>query len=195
MTTKANFRKPKHFLYINTRIKNHKEDTDLQWKLEQIHRKYKLDLKLLYQEREFLLLEHKKLLHLRFCEPYATLTNTMRAISEKRTSNSDLRYAWCPKSAPAGKRMLSSETSSNQNEQLIGTRLLKSATSAPPQTIESKLLSIMHLKDLALIDSISKKELAIQEEERRQKKESLKRLYVENLQQKMQIFFMKLETI
>lgn len=195
MTAKANFRKSKHLLYIDSRLKNHKEDTDLQWKLEQIHRKYKLNLKLRHQDREFLLMEHKKLLHLRVCEPYATLTNTMSAISVTRTTNSDLQYAWYPKSAAAGKRMFSSEPLSNQSEQLLGTRLSKSASSGLPQTSESKQLSIMYLKDLASIDSISQKELAIQEEQRRQKKESLKQLYREKLQQKMQIFFMTLETI
>lgn len=195
MTAKANFRKSKHLLYIDTRLKNHKEDTDLQWKVEQIQRKYKLELKLLYQDREFLLMEHKRLLHLRVCEPCATLTNTMRAISETRTSKSDLQYVWYPKSAPAGRRMFSSEALSNQSEQLLGTRLSNSAASAPPQTSKSKQLSIIYLKDLALIDSISQKELAIQEEQRRQNKESLKRLYREKLQQKMQIFFRTLETI
>lgn len=182
-------------LYIDTRLKNHKEDTELQWKLEQIHRKYKLDLKLLHQDKEFLLMEHKKLLHLRVCEPYATLTNTMSTISETRTTKSDLQYVWYPKSAPAGRRMFSSEALSTQSEQLLATRLSKSASSALQQTSESNQLSIMYLKDLALIDSISQKELAIQEEQRRQKKERLKRLHREKLQQKMQIFFRKLETV
>lgn len=182
-------------LYIDTRLKNHKEDTDLQWKLEQIQRKYKLDLKLLYQDREFLLMEHNKLLHLRVCEPYATLTNTMRAISETRATKIDHHYVRYPKSAPAGRRMFSSEGHSNQTEQLLGTRLSKSATSALPQTSELKQVSIMYLKDLALIDSISQRELAIQEEQRRQKKESLKQQHREKLQEKMQIFFRTLETI
>lgn len=195
VTPKANFRKSKHLLYVDTKLKNHKEDIDLQWKLEQIHRKYKLDLKLLHQDREFLLMEHKKLLHLRVCEPYATLTNTMRAISETRTTKSNLQYVWYPKSAPAGRRMFSSEALSNQSEQVLGTRLSKSASSVLPQTSESKQLSIMNLKDLALIDSISQKELAMQEEQRRQKKESLKQLYREKMNQKMQIFFRTLETI
>lgn len=195
MTAKVNYKKSNPLLYIDTNLKNHKEDTDLQWKLELIHRKYKFDLKQLYQDREFLLMEHKKLLHLRVCEPYATLTNTMTAISDTRTTKSDRQYVWYPKSAPAGRRMFSSEVHSHQSEQLLGTRLLKSASSALPRTSESKQLSIMYLKDLALIDSISQKELAMQEEQRRQKKESLKQLHREKLQQKMQIFFRNLETI
>lgn len=195
MTTKAKFRKSKHVLYIDTRLKNHKEDTDLKWKLEQIHRKYKLNLKLLHQDREFLLMEHKKLLHLRVCEPYATLSNTMRAISETKTTKSD-HHAWYPKSAPAGRRMFSSEALSNQPEQLLKTRLSKSARPALPRTsMESKQISIMYLKDLALIDSISQRELAIQEEQRRQEKESLKQLQQKKLQEKMQLFYRTLETI
>lgn len=194
VTPKANLRKSKHLLYVNTKLKNHKEDIDLQWKLEQIHRKHKLNLKLLHQNTEFLLKEHKKLLHLRVCEPYATLTNTMRAISETRTTKSN-QHVWYPRSAPAGRRMISSEVLSNRSEQLQGTRLLKSASSVLPQTSESKQLSIMNLKDLALIDSISQKELAMQEEQRRQKKEQLKQLYREKMNQKIQNFFRTLETI
>lgn len=195
MTSKANFRKSNHLLYIDAKLKNHKEDIDLQWKLEQIHRRYKLDLKLLYQDRECLLKEHKKLLHLRVCEPHATLINTMRAISETRMTKSDLQHVWHPNSAPAGLRMFSNEALSNQSEQLLRTKLLKSASSARPKTSQSEQFSIMYLKDLALIDSISQKELAIQEQQRRLKKESLKRLYREKLQHKMQIFFRTLETI
>ncbi|XP_027028050.1 uncharacterized protein LOC113659451 [Tachysurus fulvidraco] len=193
MTSKAKLRKSNILLYIDTRQKNHKEDIDLQSKLEQIHRKYKLDLKLLHQDRECLLREHKKLLHLRVCEPRATVTNTMRAISTTRTTKSDLQYIRLPNSA--GRRMFSGKAFSNQSEQMLGTRLLKSAMSARPKTSESKQLSILYLKDLALIDSISQKELEIQEEQKRQKMESQKQLYREKLQLKMQIFFNKLETI
>lgn len=195
MTSKAKFRKSNILLYIDTRQKNHKEDIDLQSKLEQIHRKYKLDLKLLHQDRECLLREHKKLLHLRVCEPRATVSNTMRAISTTKTTKSDLQYVRLPNSAPAGRRMFSDKAFSNQSEQLLGTRLLKSAMSARPKTSESKQLSILYLKDLALIDSISQRELEIQEEQKRQKMESQKQLYREKLQLKMQIFFSKLETI
>ncbi|TSO25149.1 hypothetical protein Baya_8772 [Bagarius yarrelli] len=195
MTPKANVRKSKHFLYVDVRLKNHKEDIDLQWKLEQIHRKYKLDLKLLYQDRQFLQLEHKKLLHLRICEPRATLTNTMKDISDTQTTNSDFQYVWHPSSAPVGRRIHTGETPSNQSDQMQDTRLVKSASAALPRSYESNQLSIMYLKDLALIDSISQKELAIQEEQKRQKKECLKRVYREKLQEKMQIFFRTLENI
>lgn len=192
MTPKANVRKYKHFLYVNVWLKNHKEDIDLQWKLEQIHRKYKLGLKLLNQDREFLLLEHKKLLHLKICEPRATLTNTMKDILDAQRTNIDFQYVWHPSSAPVCRRILTGERRSNKNDQLQDTRLVKSA---PPRSYESNQLSIMYLKDLALIDSISQKELAIQEEQKRRKKESLKRLYKEKLQEKIQGFFRTLENV
>lgn len=191
---------------MDVRLKNHKEDTHLQWKLEQIHRKYRLSLKLLYQERELILMEHKKLLHLRVCEPYATVNNAMRAISETRDDLQHIRHS---RSAPAGRWTHQTEVLSNERDWLLGMRSSKSAASSTLKQGPALLLlpvvtrkasqtgplSIMQLKEIALIDSISQKELASQKEQERQRKERLKQIQREQFQQKMQAFLRTLKTI
>lgn len=58
---------------------------------------------------------------------------------------------------------------------------------------ENGQLSILQLKDLALIDSISQKELMYQEEYYRWYKERLKQLQREKLQQKIRSFLNSIE--
>lgn len=179
---------------------NHKEDVHLQWKLHNISAKYRLNLRLLEQERELVLKEHKRLLNLRVCEPHATINNTMRAISE--TITNDVNETRFSKSAPAF-RPLSSVKTYEDTEQ----RFAKSASFSVKQddsslsmTVTEKFkasengqLSILQLKDLALIDSISQKELMYQEEYYRWYKERLKQLQREKLQQKIRSFLNSIE--
>ncbi len=97
MSTQLSIKRPKSCRPMDVRLLNHKEDVQLQWKLLNIRAKYRLNLRLLEQERELVLKEHKRLLNLRVCEPHATITNTMRAISDVRMTN-ETRFS---KSAPA----------------------------------------------------------------------------------------------
>lgn len=186
---------------MDVRLKNHKEETHLQWKVDQIHRKYRLSLKLLHQDKEFLLKEHKKLLHLRVCEPYATVNNTLQEISETNTNQSDQENMCHLRSAPAGRRMFSANPTLNKtSNNIINNRFTQSALPKSSATYRFMLskpgeLSIMQLKGIALIDSISEKELAHKEELKRKEKERLKQLYRETFQKKMQIFLQTLDTV
>lgn len=73
MSTQLSIKRPKSCRPMDVRLMNHKEDVHLQWKLHNISAKYRLNLRLLEQERELVLKEHKRLLNLRVCEPHATI--------------------------------------------------------------------------------------------------------------------------
>ncbi|ROL42820.1 hypothetical protein DPX16_8566 [Anabarilius grahami] len=199
MTTHPSIRKPKSFIHMDVRLLNHKEDVHLKWKLQNISTKHRLNLRLLEQERQLVLKEHKRLLQLKVCEPYATINNTMRAISEVRMAN-DAHETRFSKSAPAFRALSSAKAFEDDNQQ----RFAKSAKddSSPPmistekrKASENGQLSILQLKDLALIDSISQKELMYQEEYYRWYKERLKQLQREKLRQKIKSFLSTLEHI
>lgn len=201
MTSQSSLKRPKCVLHTDVRLLNHREDVELQWKLHNIRVKYRLDLRLLEQERELVLKEHKRLLHLRVCEPRATVNNTMRAISEVKMDKSDVRTS---KSAPAVRAVTSARPFDEDKEP----RFTKSATFPCKQensslnilaeklrASENGHLSILQLKDLALIDSISQKELMYQEEYYRWYKERLKQLQREKLRQKIKSFLKTIEHI
>lgn len=202
MSTQLSIKRPKSCRPTDVRLLNHKEDVHLQWKLHNISAKYRLNLRLLEQERELVLKEHKRLLNLRVCEPRATINNTMRAISEVRITN-DANETRFSKSAPAFRPLSSVKTYEDDKEQ----RFAKSASfsvkqddSSPPMIVTEKFkssengqLSILQLKDLALIDSISQKELMYREEYYRWYKERLKQLQREKLQQKIRSFLNSIE--
>ncbi|KAF4101914.1 uncharacterized protein LOC131523084 [Onychostoma macrolepis] len=202
MSTQLSIKRPKSCRPMDVRLLNHKEDVHLQWKLHNIRAKYRLNLRLLEQERELVLKEHKRLLNLRVCEPRATINNTMRAISEVRMTN-DANETRFSKSAPAFRPLSSVKTYEDDKEQ----RFAKSASfsvkqddSSPPMIVTEKFkssengqLSILQLKDLALIDSISQKELMYREEYYRWYKERLKQLQREKLQQKIRSFLNSIE--
>lgn len=126
----------------------------------------------------------------------------MRAISEVRMTN-DAHETRFSKSAPAFRPLSPMKTCEDDGEQ----RFAKSASfsvkqldSSSSMTVTEKLkasengqLSILQLKDLALIDSISQKELMYQEEYYRRYKERLKQLQREKLQQKIRSFLNSIE--
>lgn len=198
MTMQPITKRPKSFLHMDVRQLNHKEDVHLQRKLHNISAKYRLNLRLLEQERELVLKQHKRLLNLRVCEPHATINNTMRAISEVRVANGT-KQTRLSKSAPAFSALSSA----------MEDRFAKSASLSVKQddsfpsmmsrekfkASESGQLSILHLKDLALIDSVSEKELMYQEEYYRWYKERLKQLQREKLRQKITSFLNSIEHI
>lgn len=203
MSTQLSIKRPKSCRLMDVRQLNHKEDVHLQWKLHNISAKYRLNLRLLEQERELVLKEQKRLLHLRVCEPHATINKTMRAISEVRMTN-DAPETRFSKSAPAFRPLSSVKTCEEDDEEH---RFAKSASfsvkrgdSSSSRIVTEKLkasengqLSILQLKDLALIDSISQKELMYQEEYYRRYKERLKQLQREKLQQKIRSFLNSIE--
>lgn len=204
MTTQSSLKRPKCFLHMDVRLLNHREDVELQWKLHNIRAKYRLNLRLLEQERELVLKEHKRLLNLRVCEPRATVNNTMRAISEVKMEKSDARESRTSKSAPTFRAVTSAKHFDEDKEP----RFAKSATFSCKQedlsvhilteklkASENGHLSILQLKDLALIDSISQKELMYQEEYYRWYKERLKQLQREKLRQKIKSFLKTIEHI
>lgn len=204
MTTQSSLKRPKCFLHMDVKLLNHREDVQLQWKLHNIRAKYRLNLRLLEQERELVLKEHKRLLNLRVCEPHATVNNTMRAISEVKMVTSDGRESRTSKSAPTFRTTISAQHFDDDKE----LRFAHSATFPCRQddsslhafteklkASESGQLSILQLKDLALIDSISQKELMYQEEYYRWYKERLKQLQREKLRQKIKSFLNTIEHI
>lgn len=72
------------------RLMNKYEDIHLQQELDLIDRKCRAILTALSQDRDSLVKDHKKILHLKVCEPRATVDNTMREIMESKEANFDL---------------------------------------------------------------------------------------------------------
>lgn len=204
MTTQPSLKRPKCFLQIDVKLRNHREDIQLQWKLHNISAKHRINLRLLEQEREFVLKEHKRLLHLKVCEPRATVNNTMRDIMEVRMVKNDPQESRTSKSAPTFKVLTSARGEDDKGPRFAKSAIIsgKQCDSSLQMLMTEKLkasksgqLSFLQLKDLALIDSISEKELMQQEEYYRWYIATLKQLQREKLRQKIKCFLDTIEHI
>lgn len=199
MTKPSNYRKPKPLLYADVRQMNSTEETYLQHRLSHICIRERLVLKLLQQDINSLMQEHRKLLHVRVCEPIATVDNTMREIMITRNR----RKAWhrqYTQSAPPG-RVLNSgkEVAQGNSDPLVRSQSSRSApTLFHAQETESKddgILSLVQLKNMACIDNICERELANQREWQKQERERLKQIQRERLRQRMHTFMKTLDNI
>ncbi|XP_063040286.1 uncharacterized protein LOC134435326 [Engraulis encrasicolus] len=217
MTKPSNYRKAKSLQFVDVRQMNLLEETYLQHKLIHIGLRQRLVLKLLQQDINSLTQEHRKLLHQQACEPIATVDNTMREIWEGRGgAGGGLRVAWHHRrqhhihSAPAprgppvsakavppgngnGKSLRRSRSSHSASALTLSPMGLGELGDAGADADAGGALSLVQLRDMACINSISERELASQREWRRQERERLKRAEREALRHKMQAFFQTLD--
>ncbi|KAJ7990789.1 hypothetical protein DPEC_G00290560 [Dallia pectoralis] len=112
MTEVVACRRPKSVLDV--RFLNHQEDVSLQHKLKLLDMRHRYILKALCQEKDSLIRNHKKLLHLKVCEPRATINITMKELHETKMS----RMA-CAASAPENRRLYSSRSHSNNRANIV----------------------------------------------------------------------------
>lgn len=173
------------------RVLNQKEDRYLQQKLNMLEKQYRYTHKMLQQRRDLLMREHRRVMLVQICEPKAKVSIAMREIREQQKAEIHLRA----NQTREGRRFYSSkyDEGSYQVEQgrSISAPLLSAVKPTSPVKhrgyIQSSL-SLMRMKNIANIDSISEKELARQQRETREEMERMKELQREMLQKKVTAF-------
>ncbi|XP_033181732.1 uncharacterized protein LOC117152818 [Anabas testudineus] len=169
------------------KVLNQKEDRDFKHKLNMLDKQFRYTQKVLKQRRDSLLKEHRKVVMVKVCEPKATLNIAMREIDEHVSEEIHFRGIH----TSHGRRF-----SHNKGSELVEQ---SRSTSAPPPSdkptssvrhrgnIQSNL-SLMQMKNIATIDSISEKELARQQQEAREEMEKLRQLQRETLHNRVTAF-------
>lgn len=182
----------------NLRVLNQKEDRTLQQKLYMLEKEHRYTHKKLQQRREQLMREHRRVIMVKTCEPKAIVNIAMREI--KRHQTADRHYRGIQTSE--GTRFCSikspSDTAGSELEEQS-----RSISAPPPSTkpgvpvrrrstIQSSV-SLMQMKNIATIDSISEKELAKQQRRTREELERLKQFQKEVLQKRVLTFIESLK--
>lgn len=173
------------------RVLNQKEDRHLQQKLNMLEKQYRYTHKMLQQRRDSLMREHRRVMLVQICEPKAKVSIAMREIGEQQRAEMHLRA----NQTREGRRFYSSkyDEGSYQVEQgrSISAPLppvVKTTSPVKHRGYTQSSLSLMRMKNIANIDSISEKELARQQRETREEMERMKELQREMLQKKVTAF-------
>lgn len=186
------FRRP-DALQRNLRVLNQKEDRDLQQKLNMLDKQYRHTRKMLQQRRDSLMNEQSRVVMVKVCEPKATVNIAMREIQESHITGIQ---------TADGRRMYSSKSQyHNKGSELVEQ---SRSISAPPPSVKpttsvrhrrsvQSSLSLMQMKNIATIDSISEKELARQQQKAREEVERLRQFQKETLQKRVAAFIEKLK--
>lgn len=192
-----NLRKP-DALQRNLRVLNQKEDRNLQQKLAMLEKQYKYSHKMLQQRTDSLMKEQRRVVMVKVCEPKATVNLAMKEIGEHQKAETHFRDI----QTSEGRRFLSRK-SPNHNE---GSKQVEPSRSisAPPQTVKPAgtvrhrggiqcSVSLMQMKKIATIDSISEKELTKQQQRAWEEMERLRQLQRETLHNRVAAFIEKLQ--
>lgn len=176
----------------NLRVLNQKEDRGLQQKLNMLEKQYRYTHKMLQQRRDSLMREHRRRMLVQICESKATVDIAMREIGEQQRAEMHLRAS----QTREGGRFYSSQYHKEGSRQVEQGRSI-SAPLLPPVKPASPVrrrgyiqssLSLVRMKNIANIDSISENELARQQRETREEMERVKELQREMLQKKVTAF-------
>lgn len=174
----------------NLRVLNQKEDRTLQQKLYMLEKEHRYTHKKLQQRREQLIREHRRVIMVKKCEPKATVNIAMREIKLRQIPEVHYRAI----QTSEGTRLSSIKSTSDAILEEQSRPL-----SAPPPLTEPSILvrrrgtiqssmSLMQMKNLATIDSISEKELAKQQLRTQEEFEKLKQVQREVLQNRVLAF-------
>lgn len=173
------------------RVLNQKEDRHLQQKLNMLEKQYRYTHKMLQQRRDSLMREHRRVMLVQICEPKAKVSIAMREIGEQQRAEMHLRA----NQTREGRRFYSSkyDEGSYQVEQGRSISAPLPPVAKPTSPVKHRgythsSLSLMRMKNIANIDSISEKELARQQRETREEMERMKELQREMLQKKVTAF-------
>ncbi|XP_034714086.1 uncharacterized protein LOC117935754 [Etheostoma cragini] len=166
-------------------VLNQREDRDLQHKLNMLDKQYRYTRKMLQQRRESLIHERRRVVMVKVVEPKATVNVAMKDIGEHTFQTS------------YGRRSYSS-TAQYPNK---GCELVEQSrsTSAPPPSVKppspvrrrgyiQSSVSLMQMKNIATIDSISEKELARQQQKAREEMERQRQFQRETLHKRVAAF-------
>lgn len=184
-------------LQRNLRVLNQKEDRHLQQKLKMLEKQQRYTHKMLQQRRESLLKEHRKVMIIKVCEPKATVNIAMKEIEEHQKAaghfstiqTTEGRGFYSSKSQYRSEGLELVEQSRSISAKTL---LVKPARSVRRRGYIQGSLSLMQMKNIATIDSISEKELARQQREAREEMERLHQFTKETLQKKATAFIERL---
>lgn len=179
-------------LQRDLRVLNQKEDRDLQQRLNMLDRQYRYTRKMLQQRRDSLIKEQRRVMMVKVVEPKATVKIAMKEIGEHNDAETNIRGI----QTSDGRRLNSHNNASELVEQ-------SRSISAPPPSAKptssvrrrgniQSSLSLMQMKNIATIDSISEKELARQQQKAREEMEELRRFQRETLHKRVAAFIEKL---
>lgn len=176
-------------LQRNLRVLNQKEDRNLQQKLNTLEKQYRYTHKMLQQRRDWLMREHRRVMLVKICEPKATVNIAMKEIGEQQRVEMRFRAS----QTSEGRRFFPSKRRTEGSKQVERGRSI-SAPLPPPGTPASPVrrrgyiqssLSLLQMKNIANIDSISEKELARQQREAQEELERIRELQRKMLQKKV----------
>lgn len=174
------------------RVLNQKEDRHLQQKLNMLEKQYRYTHKMLQQRRDSLMREHRRVMLVQICEPKAKVSIAMREIRDQQRAEMHLRA----NQTREGRRFYSSKYDNEGSYQVEQGRsisaplppVVKPTSPVKDRGYIQSSLSLMRMKNIANIDSISEKELARQQRETREEMERMKELQREMLQKKVTAF-------
>lgn len=171
---------------------NQKEDRDFKHKLNMLDKQFRYTQKMLKQRRDSLMKEQKKVVMVKVCEPKATVNIAMKEIDEHVSAETHFRGIH----TSDGSRLCH-----NKGSELVEqTR----STSAPPMSVKptssvrhrgniQSNVSLMQMKNIATIDSISEKELARQQQKAQEEMEKRRQLQMETLHTRVTAFIESLK--
>lgn len=179
-------------LQRNLRVLNQKEGRSLQQKLNMLEKQYRYTHKMLQQRRDSLMREHRKVTLVKICEPKATVNIAMREIGEQQRAETHLRAS----QTSQGRRFYSSKYHDDRSNQVGQSRSISAPLPPPVKPVSpvrrrgyiQSSVSLLQMKNIANIDSISEKELARQQREIQEEMERMKELQREMLQKKVTEF-------
>lgn len=177
------------------RVLNQKEDRDLQRKLNMLDKQHRYTRKMLQQRRDKLIHETRRVAMVKVCEPKATLSTALKEIDEHKNTETH----FCRGISTSHGRLRSSSSYEGSNLVEPGR-----SVSAPPLSIKptssvrhrgnvQSNLSLMEMKKIATIDSISEKELARQQQKAQEEIKRLRLLQRETLHNKVTAFIENLK--
>ncbi|KAK9534048.1 hypothetical protein VZT92_009123 [Zoarces viviparus] len=177
------FRRP-CVLQRDLKVLNQKEERELWHKLDMLDRQYRSTRKMLQQRRDSLTNEQRRVVMVKVVEPKATVNIAMREIGEHKFQTSDGRRSYSSKS----------QHRNRERERVEQSRSI----SAPPLSgsvrrrgnIQSSA-SLMQMKNIAPIGSVSEKELARQQQKAREEMERLRQFQWETLHKRVAAFVEK----
>ncbi len=177
---------------------NQKEDRYLQKRLNMLEKQYRFTQKMLQQRRDWLIHEQRRLVTVKVCEPKATVNIAMKEIRE----HSDAVMHFRGIQTSEGRRLVSSKSQfhNKESEQVEPSRSISApAPSVKPSSsvrhrgkIQSSV-SLMQMKNIATIDSISEKELTRQRQRAREELERLRQFQMETLHKRVAAFIENLK--
>lgn len=173
-------------LQRNLRVLNRKEDRNLQQKLNMLEKQYRYTQKMLQQRRDSLTREHRRVTLVKICQPKATVNIAMTEIGEQQRE----MHLRASQTASDSRRLYSSRYLHE------GSKQSRSASAPLPLPVSpvrrrrhvQSSVSLLQMKNIAKIDSISEKELARQQREAREEMERMRELQREMLQRKVTAF-------